>query len=43
MDDAAEAAAAAELFETLMGHDVARRRQYLLDNSELIDRDRLDV
>jgi DNA gyrase subunit B len=40
MDDAA---AAAELFETLMGNDVARRRQYLLDNSELIDRDSLDV
>lgn len=43
MDDAAESAAAAELFETLMGSDVARRRQYLLDNSELIDRERLDV
>ena len=43
MDDAAAAAEAAELFETLMGNDVARRRQYLLDNSELVDRDALDV
>jgi DNA gyrase subunit B len=43
MDDAHEAAAAADLFETLMGNDVARRRQYLLDNSELIDREVLDV
>lgn len=43
MDDASEAAAAAELFETLMGSDVARRRQYLLDNSDLVDRDLLDV
>ena len=34
---------AAELFETLMGNDVARRRQYLLDNSDLVDRDALDV
>ncbi len=43
MDDAHEAAAAADLFETLMGNDVARRRKYLLDNSELIDREILDV
>ena len=39
MDDAHEATAAADLFETLMGNDVARRRKYLLDNSELVDRD----
>ncbi len=43
MDDAKESAAAADLFETLMGNDVPRRRQYLLDNSELVDRDALDV
>jgi DNA gyrase subunit B len=43
MDDAHEAAAAADLFETLMGNDVARRRKYLLDNSELVDREILDV
>jgi len=43
MDDAEQMAAAADLFETLMGNDVARRRQYLLDNSELVDREALDV
>lgn len=43
MDDAQEATAAADLFETLMGNDVARRRKYLLDNSELVDREVLDV
>ena len=43
LDDAAEAADAAELFETLMGADVARRRQYLLDHSDLVDREALDV
>ena len=43
MDDAAEALEAAELFETLMGTDVARRRQYLLEHSELVDRAMLDV
>lgn len=43
MDDAIAATDAAELFETLMGSDVARRRQYLLDNSDLVDRDALDV
>jgi DNA gyrase subunit B len=43
MDDASEAAAAADLFETLMGNDVARRRQYLIDNSELVDPASLDI
>ncbi len=43
MDDAAAALEAAELFETLMGSDVARRRQYLLEHSELVDRATLDV
>jgi DNA gyrase subunit B len=43
MDDAQAASDAADLFETLMGNDVARRRQYLLDNSDLVDREALDV
>lgn len=43
MDDAKEAADAGRLFETLMGNDVAQRRQYLLDNSDLVDRESLDV
>jgi DNA gyrase subunit B len=43
MDDAREAARAAELFETLMGNDVGRRRQYLLEHSDLVDRDALDI
>ena len=32
-----------DAFETLMGSDVARRRQFLLDNSDLIDPAALDV
>ena len=43
MHDAQEVAEAGNLFETLMGNDVARRRQYLLDNSDLVDREALDV
>ena len=43
MDDAELVVQAGDLFETLMGHDVARRRQYLLDHSDLVDRDTLDV
>jgi DNA gyrase subunit B len=43
MDDAMAAHHAAETFETLMGSDVARRRQFLLDNSDLIDPELLDV
>ena len=43
MDDAAMVAAADDLFDTLMGNDVGRRRQYLLDHSDLIDHDTLDV
>jgi len=31
------------MFETLMGADVARRRQFLLDNSSLVDPEMLDV
>jgi DNA gyrase subunit B len=43
MHDAAEAATAAEMFETLMGNDVAARREFVLSNSELVDRDALDI
>ncbi|MFN8051468.1 MAG: ATP-binding protein [Acidimicrobiales bacterium] len=43
MDDAFAAKEAGELFETLMGTDVGRRRQFLLDNSSLIDLEALDV
>lgn len=43
MADAFHAKDAGELFETLMGSDVGRRRQFLLDNSSLIDFEALDV
>ena len=43
MEDAMAAHHAAEMFDTLMGTDVARRRQFLLENSELVDLDALDV
>ncbi len=43
MDDAMAAHHAADMFEVLMGSDVARRRQFLLDNSDLIDLAALDV
>lgn len=43
MSDALEAKHAAETFETLMGSDVSKRRQFLLDNSDLIDLEALDV
>ena len=43
MEDAFAAKDAGELFETLMGNDVGRRRQFLLDNSDLIDLESLDV
>ncbi|HSL56302.1 MAG TPA: DNA topoisomerase IV subunit B [Acidimicrobiales bacterium] len=43
MADAAEAASAADLFETLMGHDVNRRRDYLLEHGELVDHAALDI
>ena len=34
---------AADMFEVLMGNDVARRKQFLLDNSDLVDPALLDV
>ena len=43
MNDAFMAKDAGELFETLMGNDVARRRRFLLENSDLIDLEALDV
>ena len=43
MEDAAALKHADEMFETLMGNDVARRRQFLLDNSDLVDPAVLDV
>jgi len=43
MSDGAEAASAADRFETLMGSDVARRKAFVLDNSTLVDPETLDV
>ncbi len=43
MKDAEQAAAAAQMFETLMGSDVDSRRDYLIRNSSLIDQAMLDV
>jgi DNA gyrase subunit B len=43
IDDAAQAASAADLFETLMGNDVSRRKDFLLRNSELVDPGTLDI
>jgi len=39
----ADAEAAAAMFETLMGQDVAGRRDFIVANSGLIDRDRIDA
>ena len=43
IDDAKAAQVAADMFETLMGSDVAARRDFLLANSELVDRNALDI
>ncbi|MEE2767627.1 MAG: DNA topoisomerase IV subunit B [Actinomycetota bacterium] len=43
MADAKEAKRAAHLFDTLMGSDVAKRRDYLIANSSLLDPSALDV
>ncbi|MEZ5382710.1 MAG: ATP-binding protein [Microthrixaceae bacterium] len=43
MEDAMEATRAADSFEVLMGSDVARRKAFLLENSELVDPAMLDV
>ncbi|MEZ5375464.1 MAG: DNA topoisomerase IV subunit B [Acidimicrobiales bacterium] len=38
-----EAVRAAELFDVLMGSDVSTRKDYIIGNSDLIDKDLLDV
>ncbi|MGI9600617.1 MAG: DNA gyrase/topoisomerase IV subunit B [Acidimicrobiales bacterium] len=43
MADGADAKEAARMFEVLMGNDVAVRRDYLVKNSALMDRDSLDI
>lgn len=43
MDDAQAAVDAAKMFDVLMGNDVAQRKQFVLDNSNLLDPDLLDV
>ncbi len=43
MTEGREAKKAAELFDVLMGADVARRRDYLVANSSLLDPDALDI
>ncbi|MEZ5341818.1 MAG: toprim domain-containing protein [Acidimicrobiales bacterium] len=43
MDDGAQASEAAELFEILMGSDVANRKDYIIENSGLIDPELLDI
>ncbi len=43
MDDGRQATQAAELFGVLMGSDVATRKDYIITNSHLVDRDRLDI
>ena len=43
MTEGREAKKAAELFDVLMGADVARRRDYLVANSSLLDPNALDI
>ena len=43
MADAKQADAAAEMFDVLMGNDVAQRRDYLVENSSLVDETTLDI
>jgi DNA gyrase subunit B len=43
MDDARTAAAAAEMIDVLMGSDVARRKDFLIENSTLFDTEALDI
>ena len=38
-----QAQVAADMFQTLMGNDVAARRDFLLTNSELVDWETLDI
>ena len=43
MLDGAQAAEAAELFEILMGNDVATRKEYIVERSGFVDPDVLDI
>ncbi|MEM7341514.1 MAG: DNA topoisomerase IV subunit B [Actinomycetota bacterium] len=43
MADGEQATKAARLFDVLMGNDVATRREYIIENSGLIDADVLDI
>ena len=43
MADAGQADAAAEMFDVLMGNDVTVRRDYLVENSSLVDEATLDI
>ncbi len=43
MADAEQADAAAEMFDVLMGSDVAVRRDYLVENSSVVDETTLDI
>jgi DNA gyrase subunit B len=43
MDDAEHAIAAAKLFDVLMGNDVAARKDYVIENSGLVDPGLLDI
>lgn len=43
MEDAKRAKKAGELFQILMGSDVATRKDYIVSNSSLIDHDLLDI
>ena len=43
MADAQQADAAAEMFDVLMGSDVALRRDYLVENSSVVDETTLDI
>ncbi len=43
MADAEQIVEAAKLFEVLMGNDVATRKDYIIDNSSLIDSELLDI
>ena len=43
MSDVQQAEAAAEMFDVLMGNDVAQRRDYLVENSSVVDEATLDI
>ncbi len=43
MQHGEQAAQAAELFDVLMGNDVATRKDYIIENSGLIDQELLDI